>query len=456
MSATTNVRIRTTLLVVIAFLPTLVGLVVLRPLPALAQEATYGFFALTVEAAAQNTTGDLGAGGGLTPVDSGSPVVIGFLDSSPEAQMLAAAVEPGTLFRTAAAIANGEFGEEVIPSNQALAQYPAGPEQAVDQPAGTVEDGPFSSTGASASAVARERSIQGAAEASSQSSGTDGTSEGSRAEASAAADPGSGTLQAVAVGKAAKTTFAGGVFVVDNVLGSAQVMLVGGERTAQAGLSIGGGSVGGVPVAITDEGVIVAADAPLLPGQEASALQDQVNAQLTQAGIAVSIAQPRESVEGRSMIADSGGLVVTVSTPSSPAAPGNVVTYILGQAVVTSSDEAPRALQPLPDPGTPAPTQAPVITPTARPTQAPVFTPAPTSAPVAPTVAPTVAEAPPPVVAAPIPGDGTMLVSARRVGRRSALALFLVWQMLSLSICTLAALAFRRGRPGLTIPGVRA
>src|SRR5688500_19993809 len=111
-----------------ALLPTLVALALVRPLPARGASGI-GFYAVTYSAAAVAPQGEIGAGGGLLPLDGGAPLVRGRVESAPSSSSVAASVEPGTLFATVAGVANTEAGEEVIATpTRAEALYPGTPE----------------------------------------------------------------------------------------------------------------------------------------------------------------------------------------------------------------------------------------------------------------------------------------------------------------------------------------
>ncbi len=475
------------LLALWALLPVLTALLALRPAPADAQDPAVGFFALTVTAASTNTSGDIGAGGGLTPVDTGAPVVSGRLDSSPTASMLAAAVEPGTLYRTGAALANNEIGDEAVPVEVAEAAYPGGPEEDVSDPTTTGVEGPFASGNVQARARADGRAISGAARVTEQAVGAsapisapaspvasllDGLGrlavryptavqvpaaeeeppflrqQGAQAEAAATGDPAAGTLVSSASSTAETVTIAG-VLTISDVTGRAVTRLEDGELTADAATTYGGITVAGVPVALTTDGLVVAEDTPLLPGQEVATLEDQLNAVLEAAGVEIAPISPIEQTSDGAAQADSGGVRVSITSPSSAAVPANVVSVVVGQAVATLSAEPAVPATPFPPPttgGADVPVADSPSTSSGSGTLSPPLASSPVSVP--PATAGTTEVPPAPEVAAPATDANaapTMLLAGRRVPRRTALALFGGWQLLSLSTCTLAAFALRPG-----------
>lgn len=489
---TTATRRRTTLGVV-ALLPALTALLVLRPAPAAGQDPAVGFFAMTVTAASTNTSGDIGAGGGLTPVDSGAPVVKGRLDSSPTASMVAAAVEPGTLYRTGAALANNEAGEEVVPVEFARAAFPGGPDEDVSDPTATGVEGPFANGTVEARAQADERAITGVARVAEQSLGAgaaptrgsvttllDGLGalaadyptavrtptdqdpalvrqRGGHAEATATGDPAAGTLVASSSSTAETVTIAGTI-TIDDVRGVAVARLEDGTTSASAGTTYAGIRIADVPVALGTDGLQVTDEVPLLPGQELASLEDRLNAVLEAAGIQITPLSPLEATEDGSARADSGGVRVAITTPSGAAVPANVVEVVVGQAVATLSAEPPMpAPAPLP-PSTPVDTGGADVTDRAGGSTAATDTADAAVSRTSPsttspgTAVPPTASAPTPAVAAPEvatgePGEPTMVLAGRRIPQRTALALFGGWQLLSLSTCTLAAFALRGSRP---------
>lgn len=467
-------------LVLVALLPAVTATLLVRPLPAESAEQAVGLYALTFGGASTATTGEVGAGGGLAVLDAGAPSVVGRLDSSPSGSVRAAPIEPGTLFRTVVGLANNEAGGETIPVPTADANFPGDTTSAEVEGTGRQEAGPLAVSGYAASATAEERRIAGVAETSDQAF-TDGAAagnaaalatglrglarsfptagirvaddpstyrtEGGRVEASATADPASGALSSTVTSVAGRTTVLGQL-VVGSVVSSATVVRGAEGRTAEAATTVSGLTVGGVPVEVTDDGVVVA-DAPVLPGQTVADLTAALNEVLAVAGIGLTAVAPHEEVDDSSARARAGGLRITVATAPNPQVPGNDLTLVLGRADATLADEPPAA--PLPsvpfgptDAGTGgAPAAAggggassgfsvgaggfgsddvPTAGTVAEPDVA------------APAVAPTAGA-----------GQQLMTVAGRPVSARTALAAFGGWQLLSLSICTLAAFSLRRG-----------
>lgn len=463
-------------------LPVVTAALLVRPAPAESQESAFGLYALTVAGAASTTEGEAGAGGGLAVIDSGAPSVTGRLDSSPSGAIKAAPVEPGTLFRTVVGLANNEAGGETVPVPTATSSYPGSASE--DEVEGTGEQafGPYTTTGYHARTTATELAITGVAQANEQtytdeSAATTASatslregllalaaaypsvgfrvsdddtayrSEGGRVTATATADPATGVLEATVRSVSGRTTFLGQI-TYGSVVGTATVTLVDGARAAEAETTVGAVEIGGVPVELGSAGVSVAGT-ELLPGQTFADLNAQLNAVLTQAGVTMQPLEPTREVGDGFAQAGSGGVKVTVATAPNPQVPGNDLTVVLGQASASLSDEPPF---PAFDGGsfdggtTDTSTGSGTIgTPSGSATSGGfgVGTSVPPSAgsvgepvgggPAAPAVAPPASGA----------GEQPVLVAGRRMTKRAALAAFGGWQLLSLSICTLAAFALR-------------
>lgn len=448
----TTRRRRLAPLAAIALLPAVTALLLVRPAPAAGQTADLGLYSMTVLAAGTNTTGTIGAGGGLAPIDSGAPVVRGRLDSSPSASVLAAPVEPGTLFRTAAALANNEVpDQEPLTVPAAESSHPGGPAEDQVSASGQAGDGPVTSTAAAARTSAGGHAIGGEAEVAAQDLTGDGAlvrQSQVRTSASATASPRDGQLVATATSSVSSVTIADTV-TFEDVTGRASLRYADGSVTAEAGTTFGAVTVAGTPVRLTDEGVVVAdGEGPALPTGQAATLEDQVNAVLEAAGITVEPLSPVREGGGRTGRADSGGVKVSVTTPSSAAVPANVVEIVIGQAAVTMSTEP--APEPAPLPAPPTTTSGPQTL-----SDGGAVDTAPPSSATGPAVAPpTTPDDAPPAPGAPSPEvapaeEPQVLLAGRRIPQKTALALLGGWQLLSLSTCTLAAFALPggRGRP---------
>lgn len=472
-----------------SLLPALTALATVRP--AVGQEQPYGLYAMTMEGGSTFVEGEVGAGGGLAVLDGGVPFASGRLDSSPSAAVSAAAVEPGTLVRTVTAVANGEFGEQVLDVPVAEAQFPGNPEGRVE---GTGEQdlGGMTTSGGQAVVTAAADAITARASGSSQvvvpggeaaaatltqalrplraalplvataePARADGlvTSDGAEVRGQATVDA-AGVLTATFTSTASSTTFLGEV-EMRGVRGSATATTSpDGTREADASIAVDSIAVAGVPVRFGSEGLEVAGEV-LLPGQDVQDLTAIVTSALQAANVTIEPLTPVETTEEGSARADSRGVRVTIANPGAPdqGVPGDTVTYVLGGAAVTIADEPPPApFEPLPVSETgPPPTTPPAPAPSQSPAAPPPSsgsggggssgtTSVTTTTPGTPAVS--IDSVPQPQVAPAAAAEVStpLLVAGRRVDRTLALAAFGGWQLLSLSVCTAAVLSMRRRR----------
>ncbi len=343
----------------LALAPLLLGLGFVRP--ASGQASAFGLYALTANGGAVVIDGDVGEGGGLVVVDGGSPYGAVRLDSSPSSLSRAAAVEPGTLFRTVVGVANTEAGEEVVDVPTAAASYPGDRQESDGDTGGSFEDGGGRMGSATAHVEAHAFDAMVRAEGGGSSYPGAMSQEAGALDILAVADPAAGILTTTVVSRSGRTVFAGGAFVMESVVGTVTTSVTPEGRTVEAGTTAQGAEVGGMPVAITEEGVVVLGNVivPGAPGQDAQAV---VNGVLANAGLTVEAIAPREDVDGNSIVGDSGGVRVTVVTEGNAASAGNRLVYTFGKATATSYDEPPRIVtpaQPIPEivsPQAPTPT----------------------------------------------------------------------------------------------------
>lgn len=479
---------------VVSLLPAVTAALVVRP--AIGQERAYGLYAVTIEGGATFIEGEVGAGGGLAVLDGGAPYAAGRLDSSPSADVRAAAVEPGTLFRTVAGVANDEANDQVLDVPLAEAQFPGNPEGRIEG-SGEQDAGGFRASGASAFVTAAATMITAEANGNSEvilpaasaarltaalaplrlafpnltsaaPSRADGTivTEGGQVRGSATTDP-AGALTATFVSTVSSSTVMGEIGF-SGVEGTATATtLPDGTREADASIVVGRMTVAGMPVFFGSDGLEVAGT-PLLPGQDLQDATAMVTEALSVSGVTIEPLTPVETTEDGSARADSRGVRVTIVNGGSPddGIPGDTVTYILGGASVTIADEPPFAAPP----PLPVTDTGPPPTPAATPTSAATTPPPVTSPPPPPVSAGTssggfssgsnnvssgpavsVQSTPAPVVATDVAPTTTtltapVLVAGRRVDKRLAIAAFGAWQLISLSICTGAVFALKRRR----------
>lgn len=466
MSMATRRRLRLFVMAA-ALLPTLVAVALVRPLPAGGAPGGIGFYALTYSGAAIAPQGEIGAGGGLLPLDGGAPLVRGRVESAPSSSSVAASIEPGTLYSTVAGVANTEAGQEVIPSpTRAEAIYPGRPDAAANQ-FGPAEAGPLSVGFGTAVTSAKEGLASGRAElatwrlsgqaqaaartlglrlaqiraqhpaaprtrAAAEDDGSAFAVSGGRAFGEARAQPSAGTL-AVRAQSSVDELVVAGELAVRGLVGHAEAAVSGGKRAAKAGLTIASAVLGDFPVQITTAGVTVADQT--MPAEQAAQLSAQLNEALAAAGIQVAL-QPaiQQTAEG-SAGADSGGLLVSIQTPSDGGIPANTFGLVVGRVVVTSADEETA-------PGAGDDT---IFTDPAAGSLPGMFTSgAPLTGTVTGPLGPGVAGAIPPAASDDDAASaGSVVLAGRVIPASVALAAFAVWQLLSLSTSTLAALALR-------------
>lgn len=418
---------RTTIaaLTAVVALPTIAALAFVRPSAASAVEP-FSTFGVTAVAGGVRTAGDVGASGGLVTLDSGSAFINARLDSAPSSSVLADPVEPGTLVRTVIGQANTSAGQKVLSVPEAEAAYP-GRGKASISTVGPQSAGPLTATGGEATAESSPNLAKGT------STGADLVvagvmrSSGSVSSVTITGSAASGRLSAVGTTDVASVTVAG-VLTLQDVAARTAVTATGPVTTSVASLTIGKAMVAGQSVTLDADGAHAAGqnvDASTL-----QSIQNQVDAVLSLAGVQVRAFNVVHSVTGRSALADSGGVIITVATPDLPGGvTANHLTIALGKVTLTGMTQgrepsvAP-VLPPLP----------PVITPpgvTATPTVAPEVSQPPTAAPI-----------PPPVLG----GRRLIQVAGHRMSATTALGAFGCWQLLSLSGATLYALVDRRRR----------
>ena len=419
--------VRTLLVGTVALTPALTLLTALRPVSAETAQP-FGTFGLTVTSAAVRTAGDVGASGGLVTLGAGVGFTTARLDAAPSSYALASPVEPGPVVRAVIGTVNTDAGQAVLGVPEAESAYP-GNGKASSAYAPATAAGPVSVVPGTAASSAGPHLAKGDTTGTGLSVG--GVLDGSRLGSSSAVigTDTAGTASSTGTSTVGHLAVAG-VLSLQDVVAHATVTAVGARTTATASLTVGGASVAGVPVTIDSDGVHAAGQGTGLgPLQDAQAQVDQA---LAVAGMDVHAVAVTKRVTGRSGYADSGGIVVHLVTPGvDPAGlPGNDVTITVGKVTATGTSEAvvpPVPLPPLPAAGGPA---VPPTTTTTTVVNGGGLLPG------------TSAGVPAPVVAQPA---GYTLVG-HRVSAVAAFAAFAVWQLITMAMTTLYALADRRRR----------
>lgn len=423
---------RTLLVGTVALTPALALLTALRPVSAETSQP-FGTFGLTVTSAAVRTAGDVGASGGLVTLGTGVGFTTARLDAAPSSYALASPVEPGPVVRSVIGTVNTDAGQALLGVPEAESAYP-GNGKASSSYAPATAAGPVSVVPGTAESSAGPHLAQ--ADTTGAGLSVDGVLDGSRL-ASASTVTGTDTAGTASTAGTSTVGHLGvaGVLSLEDVVAHAAVTEVGARTTAAATLTVGGASVGGVPVTIDADGVHAAGQGTGLgPLQDA---QTQVDQALAAAGMDVHAVAVTRTVTGRSGYADSGGIVIRLVTPGvDPAGlPGNDVTITVGKVTATGTSEAlvpPIPLPPLPAPGGAA--VPPTTTTTTVVDGGVVGTPPVTGGPA-------------PLVAQPA---GYALVG-HRVSAAAAFAAFAAWQLITMAMTTLYALADRRRRAAVEV-----
>jgi hypothetical protein len=414
----------------VSTLPTVVVLLATRA--DAAPTVLFGQFSVTAIARATATGGNIGASGGLTPLDSGSASVDASLDNSPTAMALARPVEPGTTFTTVASQVPPDVPVPPVP--QALAAYP-----------GTTSTSTVSPVpGTTATATVTATSATGRA----QSAGGEGgvATLGTTTASSTLTATGGGSAVTALADSFASGLDVSGVLTVKGVRGHAEIRVAaGGKRTVGATTAVSSITVAGQAVEIDDTGVhAVGTTVPL--GPSLAQLSAAANSVLSAAGISLALADPIHTTTttplGSHATADSGGLQVTIKTAEvgSATVPANTAIVTLGRVVLTESD-APSV-----DEGTPFVPGDPGVSPPGGSTGVPGTAGIPGSPGQTVTIggvpgaqAPTLAGAPPTIAPARF-----LSVAGHRISGPAAIAALGGWQALTLGSATFALLALRR------------
>ena len=441
-------------------------------------------FALTYGGSAAGPAGGVGASGGLVVLDGGPAWLSGRLDSSPSASAAASSVEPGTMARLVVGQANGAGAPGVSLPTTARADHPG--ETGDDDATLTGERtlGPVTVAGGQAVAHAGDQAASSRAGlgrlaivggAGSRAALSAALASWRRRWVAPAAAPASGVAAPSATGDPAPpllalddTTGTGraddtdaptaqaevrigrvrilGSIILETVAGRATVALGdAGAPTAEGSFTVGAATIGGVPVTIDDRGVRVA-DRDVVAGGEVDAASAALAKALERSGVALSLLAPTEQTGDHDASASSGGLRVTLTTPSNQGVPRNVVALVLGRVTTTLTAA-----------GAPAAT----VGGTASLAGAPVRgTDAGTSVGSGPSDLPAAAgsAAPPPVdapeVAPPADGTGRVVVAGRTVSVRTAYAGFAAWLLFTFTLPVLIALTVGRATAPGALEGV--
>lgn len=478
MSVTTIRRLRRTAIVtaVLSLLTTGVLVTTIRPVGAADAWSSY---ALTYEGIAAGPGGGVGASGGLVVFDGGPGAVRGRLDTAPSSSAEASSVEPGTLVRLITGQANDASGQAIFGEpTTARAEYPGESTEDDATQAGPQEAGPLTITGGQATAEAGpERSTASAGVTRFEIAGQDDAAlrlreqlaawrarwvdgdgglgaaqtprtdraaavriDGATGNGHAAADATAGTLTSEVTVRTETVTVLGQIRL-EGVVGIARVAADAAGATATGKLTVGGTTVAGTPVSIGSDGVVVAGE-ELIAGADVEAATEQLNGALEQAGVQVRLLGSSEHTDGTTGRARSGGVAITIVTPSTSGVPRNELSLVLGRSEVTALASAAAPAPPVDVDDVVAPpaetsTSEETASAPSRPT-APTFDEAPATTDQPADVAePRVA---PPAPNGEEPGDGRVLVAGQTMTTETAFAGFAAWLLFTFTLPLLGAL----------------
>jgi hypothetical protein len=414
-----------------ASVPGTIAALLVHPAPATALAApAFDSWGSTAIVSGVSLEGTVGASGGLLNIDGGSARVVASLDGSPSGHVQAAPYEPGGGIRAVIGQVNTSAGQQVLSVPDAEASSPG--TRAHDTVAAVPgrSAGPLTVVGGAATADATPGRVAGSATGASLAVVGALTAGASTSTVDITGDSATGKVVQLARSSVESLDVAG-VLHLEDVAATARITVNGDAHTAQQSLTIGGASVAGQAVTIGNDGV-VAVGQPLLPGQTLADATAAVAAVLKQAGVSVRTVGGVVRHDKRSAAADTGGVLISLSTPGLPVGgiAGNSLKVLVGQAAMTESDALPVVVPELPPvlpPGTPA----------VPPTTTTTFVPGTPGLPGLPG-----SVAPPTVAGTPV----SYVVAGHRFTARTALAAFAVWQLLTLGMPTLYALVERRRR----------
>jgi hypothetical protein len=418
-------------LVLAASVPGSLAVLLVRPAPATAVAApVFDSWGSTAIVSGVSLEGTVGASGGLLNIDGGSARVVASLDGSPSGHVQAAPYEPGGGIRAVIGQVNTSAGQQVLGVPDAEASSPGGRGHDAVAAVPGRSAGPLTVVGGAATADATPQRVSGSATGVSLAVVGALAAGASTSSVEVTGDSATGKIVQVARSTVESLDVAG-VLHLEDVVATARITVNGDAHAAQQTLVVGGASVAGQVVTIGNDGV-VAAGQPLLPGQSLADATAAVSAVLNQAGVSVRTVGGVVRHDRRSAAADTGGVLISLSTPGLPVGgiAGNSLKVLVGQAAMTESD-ALAVVAPVVPPVLPRGT--PAVPPTTSTTFVP-GTPGTTGLPGS--------VAPPTLAGSPV----SYVVAGHRFTARTALAAFAVWQLLTLGMPTLYALVDRRRR----------
>lgn len=258
-------------------------------------------------------------------LDNSYPLATSHLDASPATQATASVADSGPLGSTAAGLANGTQQPQY-----AVASFP-GTAKASKTQGVSAADASAADTDAGARGAVVAVGSSGAATVEDPKDALHTAADA--AESRVSLTRATRTVSATSSGHVARALFGGGALVISGVDVRASVVTDARRATPHYEVAIGDVTVNGTPVKITDKGVVVQKDP--LPGSDAmtQAVNEQLNAALTGAGLEVFLTPPRVAVTGTGATVSMTGVHVRYTAPSlGPSVPSLSVEYVLGEA----------------------------------------------------------------------------------------------------------------------------
>lgn len=323
----------------LSFLAAALVTVLAVPVGTAGAEEDYAIYKATSESSAIQAVGEF-----PLRVDPSVGYALSKMNQEPDVYNKASVVEPGLVGRVALYI---YFDIIDVPlSSECFYPDPPGPafkkQSAVQQP--TTKPEAQDKNGVGTAICRTDNRPSGYAHAASTEGDMDGVLSFRNVEATSSTVYEDGLVKAASESTLRDITISG-VLKIGSIHSS--VNTVAGETeeatSAASTISVGGASVQGHSVAITDAGIVVKDPQP---GTSPADAQKQVNSALEAAGLTVTLvkASHEKTTEGgQAASAYSGGILVTYANPAQE----TTLTYILGQSTASTKLRDPNAAVPV-------------------------------------------------------------------------------------------------------------
>ncbi len=277
-------------------------------------------------------------------LDNAYPLAVSHIDAAPAAQAVASVADTGPLGATGVGQVQANVPNVASQPQYAIASYPGRPTASLSQ--GTsVAEASADQDGAQSRGAVGAVGTGGSVESDADVAHTSGDEGSSRARVDQVAR----TVIAAATGHVSRAVFGSGVLKIADVNVTAGVTSDGSKATPSYTIAVGSATVNGMPVAITEKGVVVQ-NAPL-PGSDAvtQVVNGQLNQALASEGLAVRVTAPTITTSAGQSSVQVSGVHVSYTAPNpNPSVPTLTFNYILGEArafafgvLATGSDAAP-------------------------------------------------------------------------------------------------------------------